>query len=189
MDEKKERSLRRRAIRWILNGMRSSIILKRLGRSRAWLSKWKKHFDQVGWEGLRSKSRSPHVVAHRYDGRTRRLVIQARRRLERRKVGLIGPRAIQTELRQTRLLRQIPGRSTIKRMLHEAGLIKAAHPAREVYFPQPSATPDYSVSLLNSTQFIGNIKVSNFETRTPIFFRFGGSYGSSLFFGSPSASN
>ena len=126
MDEKKERSLRRRAIRWILDGMRSSIILKRLGRSRAWLSKWKKHFDQVGWEGLRSKSRSPHVVAHRYDGRTRRLVIQARRRLERRKVGLIGPRAIQTELRQTRLLRQIPGRSTIKRMLHEAGLIKAA---------------------------------------------------------------
>ncbi len=88
MDEKKERSLRRRAIRWILAGMRSSIILRRLGRSRAWLSKWKKHFDQVGWEGLRSKSRSPHVVAHRYDGRTRRLVIQARRRLERRKVGL-----------------------------------------------------------------------------------------------------
>src|ERR671916_3125340 len=82
MDEKKERSLRRRAIRWILDGMRSSIILKRLGRSRAWLSKWKKHFDQVDWEGLRSKSRSPHVVAHRYDGRTRRLVIQARRRLE-----------------------------------------------------------------------------------------------------------
>ena len=49
MDEKKERSLRRRAIRWTLDGMRSSIILKRLGRSRAWLSKWKKHFDQVGW--------------------------------------------------------------------------------------------------------------------------------------------
>ena len=39
MDEKKERSLRRRAIRWILDGMRSSIILKRLGRSRVWLSK------------------------------------------------------------------------------------------------------------------------------------------------------
>ena len=91
MDEKKERSLRRRAIRWILDGMRSSIILKRLGRSRAWLSKWKKHFDQVGWKGLRSKSRSPHVVAHRYDGRTRRLVIQARRRLERRKVGRVRP--------------------------------------------------------------------------------------------------
>lgn len=166
MDEKKERSLRRRAIRWTLDGMRSSIILKRLGRSRAWLSKWKKHFDQVGWEGLRSKSRSPHVVAHRYDGRTRRLVIQARRRLERRKVGLIGPRAIQTELRQTRLLRRIPGRSTIKRMLHEAGLIKAAHPAREVYFPQPSATPDYVLYAMDWTSkfLTGGCKVFAFHT-------------------------
>ena len=28
----------------------------------------------------------------------------------------------------------------------------------------------YSASLLNRTQFIGNIKARNFETRTPIFF-------------------
>src|SRR5215831_15017427 len=127
----------------MLDGLRSGVILKRLGSSRAWLSKWKKRFDKLGWEGLRSESRSPHRSVHRYDGRTRRLVIQARRRLERRKIGLIGPEAVRAELRRTRLLRRIPSCTTIKRILREAGLIKASRPAREVYFPQPSAAPDY----------------------------------------------
>lgn len=166
MDEKKERSLRRRAIRWVLDGLRASAMLKRLGRSRAWLSKWKKRFDRLGWEGLWSKSRSPHTVAHRYGRRTRRLVIQARRRLERRKVGLIGPRAIQTELRQTRLLRRSPSRATIKRILHEEGLIKAARPADEVYFPQPSAKPAYVLHEMDWTaRFLtGGGKVFAFHT-------------------------
>src|SRR2546427_7237550 len=138
MDEKKERSLRRKAIRWMLDGLKSGVILNRLGRSRVWFSKWKKRFDKLGWEGLRSESRSPHRYVHRYDGRTRRLVIQARRRLERRKVGLIGPEAVRAELRRTRLFRRIPSCTTIKRILREAGLIKPSRPAREVYFPQPS---------------------------------------------------
>src|SRR5215813_5657391 len=166
MDEKKERGLRRKAIRWMLDGLKSGVILKRLGRSRAWFSKWKKRFDKLGWEGLRSESRSPHTVEHRYDGRTRRLVIQARRRLERRKVGLIGPGAIQTELRQTRLLRRIPSRSTIKRILHERGLIKASRTAREIYFPQPSATPDYVLHAMDWTSkfLTGGCKVFAFHT-------------------------
>jgi|FaiFalFF_MnMetaG_3_1042247.scaffolds.fasta_scaffold03426_2 hypothetical protein len=35
MDEKKERHLRRKAIRWTLKGLRSRTILERLHRSRA----------------------------------------------------------------------------------------------------------------------------------------------------------
>src|SRR5215510_16529282 len=98
MDEKKDRSLRRKAIRWMLDGLKSGVILKRLGRSRAWFSKWKKRFDKFGWDGLKSHSCRPHRSPHRYAERVRRLVIQARRRLMRRKVGLVGPRAIQLEL-------------------------------------------------------------------------------------------
>ncbi len=166
MDEKKERSLRHKAIRWMLDGLRSGVILKRLGRSRAWLSKWKKRFDKLGWEGLRSESRSPHRSVYRYDGRTRRLVIQARRRLERRKIGLIGPEAVRAELRRTRLLRRIPSCTTIKRILREAGLIKASRPAREVYFPQPSAAPDYILHAMDwSSKFLtGGCKVFAFHT-------------------------
>ncbi len=36
--------------------------------------------------------------------------------------------------------------------------------------PAPEGSDlQYSASLLNRTQFIGNIKVGNFETRTPLF--------------------
>jgi uncharacterized protein (UPF0332 family) len=42
------------------------------------------------------------------------------------------------------------------------------HSIRE-YLRNMGYLSNYSASLLNRTQFIGNIKVGNFETRTPIF--------------------
>src|SRR5262249_24359728 len=137
MDEKKEHHLRRKAIRWLLKGLKSLAILQRLGRSRAGLSKWKTRFDKLGWEGLHSPSRRPHRIRHRYDPRTRRLVIQARQRLQRRTVGLIGPQAIQVELRRADVRRRVPSTATIKRILHEGGWIQAPRPTGEVYYPQP----------------------------------------------------
>ena len=166
MNEKIERSFRRQAIRWMLRGLKASAITKRLARSRSWLSKWKNRFDKFGWEGLRSQSRRPHVIAHRYNKRIRRLVINARQRLCRRKIGLIGPRAIQAELRQTRLLRQVPSLSTIKRILHEGKLIRKPPPTREVYYPQPSATVGYVLHAMDWTaRFLtGGCKVFAFHT-------------------------
>jgi hypothetical protein len=49
---------------------------------------------------------------------------QARQRLITAK-GLIGSRAIQIELRQSRLLRRVPSLATIKRVLYEGRLIEA----------------------------------------------------------------
>ena len=166
MDEKKERSLRRKAIRWLLDGLKPNTILHRIERSRAWLSKWKKRFNKFGWEGLRSLPRCPNTVAHRYDERTRRLVIQARLRLVRRKVGLVGPCAIRDELRQTRLLRRVPSLATIKRILHEGGLMKASHPKRQSYFPHPTATAGYVLHSMDWTaRFLtGGCKVFAFHT-------------------------
>lgn len=166
MDEKKELSLRRRAICCSLDGLKSSAILQRLNRSRAWLSKWKNRFNKFGWKGLRSQPRCPATVAHRYDERTRRLVIQARQRLMRRKVGLVGPRAIHAELRQTRLLRRMPSLSTIKRILREAGLIKASRPKRQSYFPQPTPTASYVLHQMDWTSrfLTGGCKVFAFHT-------------------------
>lgn len=166
MDEKKEHNLRRQAIRWLLKGLKSRTILQCLRRSRAWLSKWKTRFDKLGWEGLHSQSRHPHIVRHRYDPRTRRLVIQARQRLQRRTVGLIGPRAIQVELRRADVLRRVPSTSTIKRILHEGGLIKAPRPTREVYYPQPHATPDYVLHAMDWTArfLMGGPKIFAFHT-------------------------
>jgi putative transposase len=166
MDEKKERNLRRRAIRLILQGVKPSAIAQRIGRSRTWLFKWKTRFDQLGWEGLKSQLRRPHRIARRYDERTRRLVIQARRRLVRRKVGLIGPRAIQDELRAAQLLRHPPSRSTIKRMLHASGLITAPRAPRPVYYPRPTPARDYVLHACDWTaRFLrGGCKVFAFHT-------------------------
>jgi transposase len=166
MDEKKERSLRRRAIRCMLNGMSPGAILKCLGRGRAWLSKWRKRFDKFGWEGLKSRSFRPHQSPHRYEERSRRLVIRARQRLMRRKVGLIGPRAVQLELKRSRLLRRVPSLSTIKRILREARLVKKTRPVREAYFPQPIARPDYVLHEMDwAARFLfGGCKVYAFHT-------------------------
>lgn len=165
MDEKTERNLRRKAIRWLLKGLASSTILQRLDRSRAWLSKWKKRFDQWGWDGLKSQPFGPHHWPQQYDQPTRRLVIEARQRLLRRTVGLVGPRAIQDELRRARLLRRVPSLSTIKRILREGGLIKRSRPARQVYYPQPNARPGYALYAMDWTAryLTGGCKVYAFH--------------------------
>jgi putative transposase len=166
MDEKKERNLRRKAIRLILKGLKPSAIVQRIGRSRTWLFKWRTRFDQLGWEGLKSQSRCPHQIACCYLQRTRRLVIRVRQRLVRRKVGLVGPRAIQDELRRARLLRRLPSLSTIRRILHEGGLIKAPRAPRTVYYPQPTPAADYVLHACDwAARFLtGGCKVFAFHT-------------------------
>jgi hypothetical protein len=88
------------------------------------LSEWKERCEQWGWAGVKSQPRNPRCVAHRYGQRTRHLMPQARQRLITAK-GLIGSRAIQIELRQSRLLRRVPSLATIKRVLYEGRLIEA----------------------------------------------------------------
>ncbi|MCA1604992.1 MAG: integrase core domain-containing protein, partial [Acidobacteria bacterium] len=166
MNEKQERSLRRKAIRLWLQGLNRRDILARISRSCAWLCKWQKRFTEIGWAGLRSHSRQPHHLASRYDARTRRLVRQARQRLVKRKVGLIGPQAVQDELRAAHLVRPIPSVSTIRRILHEGRLIKTARPPSDVYFPQPCVTTCYVLHAMDWTAryLEGGPKVFAFHT-------------------------
>ena len=78
----------------------------------------------LSWQGLRSRSRRPHHRSGRYPQRIRDLVVATRQRLQKRRVGLSGPQAIQDELRQARLLQRVPSLATIKRILHDAGVSK-----------------------------------------------------------------
>lgn len=166
MDEKKERSLRRKAIRLWLRGLSRGEILKRIVRSRAWLCKWQRRFTQLGWAGLKSSSRRPHHLSCRYPLSTRRAVGQARQRLLKRQVGLIGPKAIQDELRMAKVLRRLPSISTTQRILHEEGLIKRPHPIASVYFPQPTPTDHYVLHAMDWTAryLSGGPKVFAFHT-------------------------
>ena len=166
MDEKHERKLRRQAIRWQLQGIKPQEILTRVSRSRSWLKKWKRRFEDHGWAGLRSQSRAPNGVSSAYDGGTRRAVAAARRRLERRAVGLIGARAIQRELAASGWPRaMIPSRATIKRMLQEAGLTGGSSDP-PAYFPPPCATARYGLQQMDWTEKVleGGAKVYAFHT-------------------------
>ena len=166
MNEQHERRLRRKAIRLTLRGVPRHAILAQLRRSTGWLAKWQRRFATDGWAGLHSQSRQPHHVAGRYPPRTRRLVLDARQRLAKRTVGLVGAQAIQDELRRARLLRRIPAVATIKRILRDAGVIKRPRPPARSYFPQPTATTTYVVHAMDWTAryLPGGTKVFAFHT-------------------------
>jgi putative transposase len=166
MDEKHERKLRHQAIQWQLQQIRPRDILKRLERSRSWLKKWKRRFNQEGWTGLKSQSRAPKRVSRAYDGRTHRAVEAARRRLERRTLGLIGAKAIHRELEASGWPRAtIPSCATIKRMLQDAGLTGGVAD-KPTYFPHPYATARYGLQQMDWTEKVleGGAKVYAFHT-------------------------
>jgi len=139
MDERQELQLRRKAIQLRLRGIRAWKILKTVGRSRAWLSKWEKRFEQFGSPGLKSYSRRPDYAPTASSAGLVRAIVQIRRRFTRQRVGLIGARAIQRELR--RLVSRPPSLATIKRILRVQGLV----PQTTIflpYFPKPLNTVD-----------------------------------------------
>lgn len=166
MDEERERQLRRKAIRLTLQGIRSKVILQAVSRSRKWLSKWRKRFEQFGWAGLRSQSRRPRHKPLQFPSRVHRLVVRLRQHLRKRKVGLVGPKAIQRELRTHKLLCKLPSLSTIKRILREAKLTQTRRQPPALYYPQPTATPEYVLHAMDWTAryLEGGIKVYAFHT-------------------------
>jgi putative transposase len=134
--------LRRKAIRLLLKGLRPSEVLKRISRSRPWLHKWWRRYEKDGRAGLESHSRQPERSPQAFDEKAREVVLRVRRALERRSVGLIGAQTIQEEIRQNRLLPEIPSLASINRWLKEAGLIKGVPPEpKKVYYPAPPIKP------------------------------------------------
>ena len=166
MEEQRERQLRRKAVRLTLQDVRSKVILQSVSRSPKWLSKWRKRHEQFGWAGLRSQSRRPHRRPPQFPSRLRTLVVRLRHHLLKRKVGLVGPKAIRRELRTHKLFWKIPSLSTIKRILHEAKLTKTRHQPPAVYYPRPRATAPYVLHAMDWTAryLQGGTKVFAFHT-------------------------
>jgi putative transposase len=151
MDEKQEVRLRRKAIRMHLEGSAPREILAKVYRSRTWLSKWQKRFDQQGISGLSSRSRRPYAMPTIYSSRMRQLIVQTRRRLVKQKVGLIGARAIRRELRKVNGDKSLPSLSTIKRVLRQRGMIPRSSQPKRVYFPKPLQVVSGSLHALDWT--------------------------------------
>lgn len=161
MNEKRERQLRRKALRWLAQGWPPGKILARLGRSRQWLSKWRRRFRPGQSASLRSRGRRPQRSPTRLTPWVKQLVIATRRDLAQRAVGLIGPKAIQRELAGLCPV----GLTSIKRILRQAG-ITGGRPSPPPYFPQPQPPEGYQLDATDWTEryLPGGAKVYAFHT-------------------------
>lgn len=158
---------RRLAIRLSMKGKRPGEILKRIPRSRQWLYKWQHRFEQEGWKGLENLSRRPYHSPQQYPEQAHAVVGKVRRSLQKRGVGLLGPRAIQQEIIQYQLLPEVPGLTSIKYWLKAAGLIQPAPSAPEkVYYPGPHLPDDCVWHLMDwiARYIEGGEKVFAFHT-------------------------
>jgi hypothetical protein len=170
MDDTAELAWRRQAIRLMLKGLRPCTILKQIPRSHGWLYKWQARFAEAGWPSLKSRSRQPRQSPQKYGRQAHNIVIRVRRAVEKRGVGLVGARAIQQEMRQQRLLREMPALATIKRWLCQAGLVRTVPPAppalATVYYPQPRGIPTYGLHAMDWTAryLSGGTKIFVFHT-------------------------
>jgi transposase InsO family protein len=166
MDEQTEYQLRRKAMRLLLQGVKPSVVVSTVHRSRFWLAKWYNRFQDEGVRGLRSRSRRPRHTANQLSARSERLIVQTRRRLVKQKVGLIGAASIQRELQKLALGRALPSLSTIKRVLLRRDLVKHEHETTPAYFPMPREVLDESLHALDWTNrdLPGGVKVYAFHT-------------------------
>lgn len=166
MNDATEHTLRRKAIRLSLRGLAPRTILRRIPRSRTWLYKWQRRFRTGGWGGLQSQSRQAHHLPHTYPPPVRAAVLQARRILEHREVGLLGPAAIQAELRSWDVLDRMPSSATIMRILKAEGVTAPPAPAPAAYYPQPTPTAAYPIQAMDWTEryLPGGAKVYAFHT-------------------------
>ncbi len=168
MDEKHERTWRRKAIRLTLRGLRPKDIRKQIPRSRRWLWKWQTRYQALGWCGLRSQSHRPQHCRHRYSDAVRRHVVCLRRRLERAQVGLVGVKAIHREWERKYPQQPPPGKSTLYTIWHEAGVLRGSRPGRTACYPQPTATAQFVLFAMDWTlrYLEGGPKVYAFHTVT-----------------------
>ena len=161
-----EEKLRRKAMRLLARGVSAGQVLKRVGRSRAWLSKWKKRYRTRGMKGLRTRSSCPRHHAGQWPAGMRRLIVQTRQRLSQAQAGLVGARAIRYELKRLMPRQSLPSERTITRVLVEVGIIAPPTATRKVYFPAPTTELGDSLDAIDWTcrYITGGAKVYAFHT-------------------------
>ncbi len=143
MDEEQRRQ---RAIQLLRQGRRPGEILSELGRSREWLAKWRRRFEELGTAGLRERSRAHRAHPHATPARIVRAILAARDRLTRhrgrQRFAGSGADAVAWEL-ELKGVRPMPARRTIERILQREGRTRrapaAAHERSAGPYPYPRA--------------------------------------------------
>jgi Homeodomain-like domain len=126
-----EEQRRRRAIELLRQGRRPGEVLRELGRSREWLAKWRRRFEEAGAAGLRDVSRAHRTHPASTPAPIVRAVLRARDRLTahrgRQRFAGSGADAVAWEL-ELAAVAAPPARRTIERILERAGRTRRPAP-------------------------------------------------------------
>ncbi len=135
-----ELARRRRAIELFKAGTKVADIRREVGRTRQWLAKWRKRFEELGERGLAARSHARKHHPWTTPARIVRAILEFRARLERRAHGRgfagIGADAVAWELELSRI-RPLPSLRTIERVLARHGRTARVTPPAA----RPSAGP------------------------------------------------
>jgi len=165
-----EQALRCEAVRRRLAGERRCDICAALKRSPSWFSKWWAEYGTNPQLDFADRSRAPQTSPQQTSEEMIQTIVSIRRTLEaaatpETRYGLIGPRAIQTQLEALRL--EPPSRATIQRILQTHGLTHPIGAGKDfAYYPWLEA---WAVNAIHATDIItkhirGGEKIENFHT-------------------------
>ena len=148
----KELAEREMAIQLIRQGSKPKEIADELGRSLAWVYKWRKrYFRHPEWQTLADQSHAPHHLPRKLPDRVRQAIRIARSELEAEvkepgKLSYRGAHAVQARLRQ-KGVDPLPSISSIERELRAAQLTRRQRPV-EVRVNYPHLQPTRPLQLV-----------------------------------------
>ena len=129
----------------------ASDVAQQLNRTPRWVRKWRKRFEEEGWQGLQDRSRAPRRHGTRLPDTIRQAIAQARSELEaeaEREDGLkyIGAMAVRTKLRGKKV-NPWPSVSTIERVLREREMTRPyrSQSRQETQYPRLHANTTHQL--------------------------------------------
>lgn len=144
MSTSEQDAQRQTAIHLLRSGQTVAEVAQVLGRSVAWVYKWRQRFKTEGWAGVAERSRAPHHPLRVLTASLTQAICQARSELEAEahdvdRLHSVGAAAIQARLRAQGLT--VPSPASIERVLQAAGLSRRRRGGQaEVVYPHLSPT-------------------------------------------------
>ncbi|RPI78341.1 MAG: transposase [Chloroflexi bacterium] len=139
------------AIHLVRSGLPVSEVADQLGKSPAWVYKWRKRFfEQQNWADLQDRSRAPHGLPKQLSEEVRQAVKAARSELEAeaqqpKKLSYIGGYAVRNHLKQ-KGIQPLPSRASIERILSAEGLTHPRRPQEaKVVYPHLQPTQPHQL--------------------------------------------
>jgi transposase len=171
---------RKSAIHLLRTGQSVKAVAQELGRSTRWVRKCRQRYETEGWEGLKDRSRRPHLYAHQTTEANRQAIRKARSELEAaaaegKGLKYIGGQAIRTRLREQGV-KPLPSISTIERVIRAAGMTRpyqrekppeTRYPHLKVNHPQTLIQIDIVPHYLKGGQSVACFNAIDVSSRYP----------------------